>query len=76
MITYLVKGNVALSIALTAISSLVTVFTIPLVINLAMQNFMGEAAALQFSFVETTLKANRNYDNSRGIRHDVKPLYA
>ena len=56
MITYLVKGNVALSITLTAISSLVTVFTIPLIINLAMENFMGDAASLQFSFVETTLK--------------------
>lgn len=56
MITYLVKGNVALSITLTAISSLVTVFTIPLLVNLAMQNFIGEEAALQFSLAETTLK--------------------
>ena len=56
MITYLVKGNVALSISLTAISSLATVFTIPLVVNLAMRNFIGEAASLQLSFVETTLK--------------------
>lgn len=56
MITYLVKGNVALSITLTAISSLVTVFTIPLLVNLAMQNFMGEETALQFSLSETTLK--------------------
>lgn len=29
LITYLVQGNVALSITLTAISSLITVFTIP-----------------------------------------------
>lgn len=56
MITYLIRGNVALSIALTAISSLVTVFTIPLVVNLAMQNFMGEATSLQFSFAATTVK--------------------
>ena len=56
MITYLVKGNVALSITLTAVSSLVTVFTIPLLVNLAMQNFMGEETALQFSLLETTLK--------------------
>ena len=56
MITYLVKGNVALSITLTAISSLVTVFTIPLLVNLAMQNFMGKEAALQLSLSETTLK--------------------
>ncbi|MEM8829211.1 MAG: bile acid:sodium symporter family protein [Cyanobacteria bacterium P01_G01_bin.19] len=56
MITYLIKGNVALSITLTAISSLVTVFTIPLLVNLAMQNFMGEESALQLSLLETTLK--------------------
>lgn len=34
MVTYLVRGNVALSITLTAISSLITVFTIPLMVNL------------------------------------------
>ena len=56
LITYLIKGNVALSIALTAFSSLITVFTIPLVANLAMQTFLGEASVLQFSLLETTLK--------------------
>lgn len=56
LITYLIKGNVALSIALTAFSSLITVFTIPLVANLAMQTFFGEASVLQFSLLETTLK--------------------
>lgn len=33
LLTYLARGNVALSITLTAISSLITVFTIPLVVN-------------------------------------------
>lgn len=56
MITYLIKGNVALSIALTAFSSFITVFTIPLVVNLAMQIFLGEGTTLQFSLLETTLK--------------------
>ena len=56
MITYLMQGNVALSIALTAISSLITVFTIPVIVNLAMQNFMGQGTALQLSFLETTVK--------------------
>ena len=56
MITYLVRGNVALSITLTAISSIITVFTIPLVVSLAMQNFMGEEAALQIPFLQTTVK--------------------
>ena len=56
MVTYLVKGNVALSITLTAISSLITVFTIPLVVNLAMQNFMEEAVALQLPFLKTVIQ--------------------
>ena len=56
LMTYLVQGNVALSITLTAISSLVTVFTIPLVVNLAMQQFMGEAAALQLPFLRTIIQ--------------------
>ena len=56
MITYLVRGNVALSITLTAISSLITIVTIPLVVNLAMQQFMGEAVALQLSFVTTVVQ--------------------
>ena len=56
LISYLIKGNVALSVTLTAFSSLLTVFTIPVVVNLAMQTFLGEGTALQFSLVETTLK--------------------
>ena len=56
MVTYLIRGNVALSITLTAFSSLITVVTIPIVINLAMQSFLGEATALNISFLETTLK--------------------
>lgn len=56
MMTYLIGGNVALSITLTAMSSLITVFTIPLVVNLAMQNFMKEAVALQLPFVKTVIQ--------------------
>lgn len=56
LITYLIKGNVALSITLTAFSSLITVFTIPLVVNIAMQVFLGETTALRISLLETTLK--------------------
>ena len=56
LITYLAKGNIALSISLTAISSLVTVFTIPLVVNLAMQMFMGSETALQLPFLKTVIQ--------------------
>ncbi|MBE7385430.1 MAG: bile acid:sodium symporter [Leptolyngbya sp. SIO1E4] len=56
MVTYLVRGNVALSITLTAISSLITVFTIPLVVNLSMQTFMGEAVTLRLPFLTTVIQ--------------------
>ncbi|MDY6784692.1 MAG: bile acid:sodium symporter family protein [Cyanobacteriota bacterium] len=56
LVTYLVQGNVALSITLTAISSLITILTIPLVVNLAMQNFMGETVALQLPFLNTVIQ--------------------
>ena len=56
LVTYLVQGNVALSITLTALSSLITVFTIPLVVNLSMQSFMGEVTSLQLPFLKTVMQ--------------------
>ena len=53
VISYLVRGNVALSITLTAISSLVTIISIPLVINLGMQMFMGADTTLQLPILTT-----------------------
>lgn len=56
MVTYIARGNVALSITLTAISSLITVFTIPLIVNQAMQFFMGKGAPLQLPFLKTVIQ--------------------
>ncbi len=56
LMTYIARGNVALSISLTAISSVITIFTIPLVVNLSMQFFMGEAAALHLPFWQTVIQ--------------------
>jgi bile acid:Na+ symporter, BASS family len=56
LITYLARGNVALSISLTALSSVITVFTIPLVVNLAMGRFLGSTTALKLPFVATVLQ--------------------
>ncbi len=56
LVTYLARGNVALSITLTALSSLVTVFTIPLVVNWAMVQFMGAGTDLQLPFLTTVLQ--------------------
>ena len=56
LLTYLARGNVALSITLTAISSLITVFTIPLVVNFATQHFLGTGVALQLPFLATVIQ--------------------
>ncbi len=45
--TYLAGANVALSVTLTAVSSLVTVVTLPILTALGFQHFVGEAGAVR-----------------------------
>jgi bile acid:Na+ symporter, BASS family len=40
LITYLAKGDIALSVTLTAFSTLIAMFTIPFVVNFSIQQFM------------------------------------
>ncbi len=47
MISYLAKADVALSVTLTAISSMVTIITVPIFLKLSMQHFMGENEGIQ-----------------------------
>ncbi len=56
MITFLAEGDVALSVTLTAISSLITVFTIPLIVNFAMQTFLGAGTTLQLPVLNTVVQ--------------------
>jgi bile acid:Na+ symporter, BASS family len=56
LITYLAKGDVALSVTLTAVSSIITVFTIPLFTNLALQYFLGKSAAIALPIGSTMLQ--------------------
>jgi bile acid:Na+ symporter, BASS family len=56
IITFLAKGDVALSVTLTALSSVITVFTIPLLGNLAYQHFIGETAAIALPIDKTILQ--------------------
>ncbi len=56
LVTYLAQGNIALSITLTAISSLITVISIPLIVNLSVQQFLGENVSLQLPFLPTVLQ--------------------
>ncbi|MDX2256168.1 MAG: bile acid:sodium symporter family protein [Pseudanabaenaceae cyanobacterium bins.39] len=56
LVTYLAKGDVALSVTLTAISSMITVFTIPIFTNLAFQYFLGKSAAIALPVGATMLQ--------------------
>ncbi|MBE9201428.1 MULTISPECIES: bile acid:sodium symporter family protein [unclassified Nodularia (in: cyanobacteria)] len=56
MITFLAGGDVALSVTLTAISSLITILTIPLVVNFSMQIFLGAGTTLQLPFLNTVVQ--------------------
>jgi BASS family bile acid:Na+ symporter len=56
LLTYLVEGNLALSITLTVLSRLLTIVTIPFVVNLGMQQFMSEAVVLRLPILETMIQ--------------------
>lgn len=56
LITYLAKGDIVLSVSLTALSSIITVFTIPIFANLALQRFLGESAAIELPVVQTMVQ--------------------
>ncbi len=47
--TMLARGDVALSVSLTAITSVITIFTIPVVVNLAMDHWMASGAGLRLA---------------------------
>ena len=55
LITYLLRGNVALSISMTALNSLITLITIPLVVHFSLEAFY-EDAAFQLPVGMTILK--------------------
>jgi len=56
MFTNLAKGDVALSISLTAIVSLITPFTIPLLTLMAMNYFIGSAQEFELPILKTIIQ--------------------
>ena len=55
LFTYLAKGDVALSVTMTAIASVITVFTIPIVLSFSLIYFMGSGSEFELPVVETML---------------------
>ncbi|MEY3442559.1 MAG: hypothetical protein RLZZ519_840 [Bacteroidota bacterium] len=56
LLSYMLKGSVALSVSFTAVNSLITIFTIPLVVNLALDIFMGTNSALVLPVWDTVIQ--------------------
>jgi BASS family bile acid:Na+ symporter len=56
LITYLARGDVALSVTLTAVSSVITVFTIPVLANLALRTWLGSGAEISLPIGSTMLQ--------------------
>lgn len=53
IITHLSRGDTALSVTLTAVSSVITVFTIPLLVGFAIGHFLGADEAIVLPFLKT-----------------------
>lgn len=53
LITHLAKGDTALSVSLTAVASIITVFTIPFIVNLGLLMVMGKETAFQLEVLKT-----------------------
>lgn len=52
-LTYLWRGNVALSLSITSVNSFLTLFSIPVVVNLGLHVFMGRETDLHLPFWDT-----------------------
>jgi bile acid:Na+ symporter, BASS family len=52
-LTYLWRGNVALSLSLTSVNSFLTLFSIPIVVNVGLRVFLGKSSDLHLPFWDT-----------------------
>lgn len=56
LLTHLGNGDTALCISLTAISSIVKIFTIPIMVNIAILHYMGAEQQLQLNVISSIFK--------------------
>ncbi len=56
LITHLSRADAALSVSLTAVTSVITVVTIPLIVNFAMESFLDHSEMIRLDFLETIVK--------------------
>ena len=53
LITHLANGDTALSVSLTAISSLITLVSLPFIVNLGLQEVLGQGTEIQLDVIQT-----------------------
>lgn len=56
LITYLAKGDAGLSISLTTLNSLITIFTIPFVVDFALTQFLNADEMIQINKLQTIIQ--------------------
>ena len=50
LFSHLAKGDVALNLTLTAVNSVLSLFTMPLIVNFALERFMGQGKVIPLQF--------------------------
>jgi BASS family bile acid:Na+ symporter len=53
LITHVSKGDIALSISLTAFSSFLTIFSIPIILSWSLLHFLGESQVIELPIIQT-----------------------
>lgn len=56
LVNYMIRGNVALSLSITVVNGLITIFTIPLIAMLALDVFLHQDARIQLSFIDAVFQ--------------------
>ncbi|MEN8227818.1 MAG: bile acid:sodium symporter family protein [Bacteroidota bacterium] len=56
LITHLAKGDTALSVSLTALSSFITILTIPFIVNFALVHFLDAGQMIRLNVLETIIQ--------------------
>jgi BASS family bile acid:Na+ symporter len=55
LVTYLFRGNVALSVSLTIINSLLTIFTIPIIVNFSLDYYLHQKVSISLPLIDTVI---------------------
>jgi len=55
LVTYLFRGNVALSVSLTIINSLLTIFTIPIIVNFSLDYYLHQKVSISLPIMDTVI---------------------